>query len=63
MTVNYAVIKDDMLEFGFSEGKICVDIRMTYDAFADFANGLNGNLHDLVAEYVKHCFNIANLLS
>ena len=63
MILRYAHINDDVLEFGFSEGKTCVDIRMTYDAFADFANGLNGDLHELVSQYVRHMFNLSSLLS
>jgi hypothetical protein len=61
MILNYCTLKGDMLEFGFSEGKTCVDIRMPYAKFSESITP--GTLHEQCEAYIGQMVELATLLS
>jgi hypothetical protein len=64
MTIKYATIKDDTLEFEYSQGTITVEVKMPYSTLSKWLEKYQsvGTLHDLVEMFINQVFKIEEVL-
>lgn len=65
MILQYAHIQDDILEFGYKEGKMTVEVKMPYEKLASWLKNYQstGSLHELVTMHINHMMNLGDLLA
>lgn len=63
MILHYTVLNNDIIEFGWSEGRTKVDVKIPYDKFNETAAMIEGDLHKKTEAYIKMMFHLADLLS